>query len=189
MKPLFDMKSLASFDCGIGSLVEDYAFLYGWVALLRPARIAEVGTNHGVSTLVMAQALEDCEAPGHIFTVDINLAVLTIARRQIKEASLEHRITVIPGDVSKLPPEDFDLAFIDGDHSYEGAKRDLTALYERSRVLLLHDARQYPAVRKAAEEFSGERLFLSPPVGRCISKGQVVARTSPGWFVLIPPHA
>lgn len=35
---MFDVKRFAALNSGIGSLIEDYAFLYGWVSLLRPAR-------------------------------------------------------------------------------------------------------------------------------------------------------
>lgn len=184
---MFDPKRIAQLDSGIGSLIEDYAFLYGWTAILRPSRIVEIGTNTGVSSIVMAHALEDMEVDGTIHTVDINPSVIETARRQIAEAGYSTRIKVILGDVSALPPGRFDLAFIDGGHSYEAVYKDLEVLHPKCDVLLLHDANKYPDIRRAAGQFAGERLFLSPVVGRQFSKGSIVAESSPGWLALIPP--
>ena len=53
---------------------------------------------------------------------------------------------------------DFDLAFIDGEHTYEGAVRDLRNWGSRVRpggLILMHDVRdRFPGVMKAFEEFS-----------------------------------
>lgn len=183
---MLDLKEVAKFDSGVGSLVEDYAFLYGWVCLLRPKRIAEVGTNHGISAIVMARAMADCDEEGSVFTVDVDPEALAVARRQISESGLSERIVVAQGDVSALPTGDFDFAFIDGNHSYPYVRHDLKELHPRCKVVLLHDAVQCPDVRRAADEFGGQRLFVSPPPGRQFSRGQVVARTSPGWYILFP---
>lgn len=184
---MFDPEKVSALDSGVGSLIEDYAFLYGCVSLLRPARIAEVGTNRGVSAIVMAQALEDMGADGTVYTVDVSADQLAVAMRQIISSSVSHRISVIHGDVAALPDGRFDLAFIDGGHKYPAVRRDLEALHPRSSFILLHDAMQCPDVRKAADEFEGGRLLISPPSGRQFSGGKIVARTAPGWYVLIPP--
>lgn len=183
---MFDPEAVGRLDSGIGSLIEDYAFLYGWTCLIRPRLVAEVGTNFGVSSIVMARAMKDMGSEGRIYTVDVNERAIEVARKQAAEAGMADVIEFIHGDVHRLPHFNFDLAFIDGDHSYAAAKQDIAALYLRSRIILVHDAFQYPDVRRAAEEFPGQRLFVAPPPGRQLSKGGVVARTSPGWYVIVP---
>lgn len=186
-KPLFDFSRLMELDGGIGSLLEDYAFLYGFICLYRSKRIAEVGTNTGISSIVMAQALEDCGEEGHIFTVDLDPEALSTARRQISGFGLENRITAIQGDVTALPAGNYDLAFIDGGHIYQDVKRDLEVLYPRSSLVLLHDAVISPDVKRATEEYAGQKTLLSYPVGRHYSFGKMTpTRTAPGWYILVP---
>jgi predicted O-methyltransferase YrrM len=183
---MLDLDRLKSLDSSPGSVVGDYCFLYGWVCLLRPERIAETGTSHGLSSIVMAQALQDMGVNGEIFTVDTNAEALIVARRQINAFGFSDRVKIACGDVSALAGGRYDLAFIDGDHTYDAARRDIEALHGRTSVLLLHDASLCPGVRRAADEFPGRRLLIASAVGEQWSGGCVVYQSAPGWYVLIP---
>ncbi len=48
----------------------------------------------------------------------------------------------------------FDLAYIDGDHSYEGCKKDLIAWYPKVKRFFIGDDYDKSGVRKAVNEFS-----------------------------------
>lgn len=73
----------------------------------------------------------------------------------------KNRASIIRGSSIDILPtlkDKFDFIYVDGDHSYEGAKRDL----ELSLPLLKEDGKiivddlQYPSVRKAFQEFIKE---------------------------------
>lgn len=84
--------------------------------------IVETGTNHGCSTIMLAQALRDLGCGGSVHTVEIDPEVQSIARRNAAEAGLEQYVEfhvgssrdVLPGLVGTL--ETIDLAFLDGSH-------------------------------------------------------------------------
>ncbi len=48
----------------------------------------------------------------------------------------------------------FDLAYIDGDHSYEGCKKDLIAWYPKVKRFFIGDDYNKPGVKKAVDEFA-----------------------------------
>ena len=150
---------------GTGCTYEDYVFLYGLTSLLQPKRIAEVGTHVGAASIVMARALRDAEAEGHIWSCDVNPGFLKRAERQIELNGLSRYISLLEGGAPVLPPGRFDLSFIDGDHTYDAVQRDLAELLPRSRVVVLHDPQSNPdGVGRACIE-KGKGLLLNTPPG------------------------
>jgi len=78
----------------------------------------------------------------------------------IRENNLEGIVIPIRGDSSYTlgihENESIDLAFIDGDHSYDGATRDLKAVYPKMKpgsFILCHDATTGSPVRDAIANF------------------------------------
>lgn len=74
--------------------------------------------------------------------------------------NLENIIIPIRGDSAYTlnihKDESIDLAFIDGDHSYEGALKDLTTVLPKMKkdgIILCHDCRPGNDVSKALREF------------------------------------
>lgn len=88
-------------------------FLKWLLALMRPARILEVGTAVGFSALLMAEyAPPACR----IVTIENYEKRIPIARENIARAGREAQITLLCGDAAELLPtlsEPFDFIFMD----------------------------------------------------------------------------
>ena len=83
------------------------------VAALRPARVLEVGTAIGYSTLHMARALPD---DGVIVTLERDPERVTQARGYWDRAGVADRIELVEGDALQTLPAlegSYDLAFVD----------------------------------------------------------------------------
>jgi predicted O-methyltransferase YrrM len=172
---------------GIASLqLDEAALLYG-LARRVPAgsAVAEIGRFKGGSTLLLASALPD---GAELWSYDLHVALradlsgpqldseLTAA---LNRYGLSDRVHLVVGDsrVVEPPPRAPVLVFVDGDHTYEGARAD----YERwSRVvapgghLLFHDAvdsggygNTYPGIARLVEEIErdDETLERQPGAG------------------------
>jgi len=129
-----------------GSVMRSHTLLLYEIALeSKPDNILELGVGtKGQSTQIFLSALEENEN-GRLFSIDINV------RRSIYER-IEDRFgkywTMIIGDshsqivYNQVKDIKFDLIFIDGDHSYEGVKKDFemyVPLLKDGGLLLMHD--------------------------------------------------
>ncbi|MFI3176547.1 MAG: O-methyltransferase [Eubacteriales bacterium] len=83
------------------------------LAIKQPKSILEVGTAIGFSTLLMSEyAPTDC----HITTIENYEKRIPIAKKHIKEAGKEERITLIEGDATQVLQElkgSYDFIFMD----------------------------------------------------------------------------
>ncbi|MBR0596644.1 O-methyltransferase [Sinanaerobacter chloroacetimidivorans] len=90
------------------------------IRLKKPARILEIGTAVGYSSICFASALPNVE----ITSLEINQAMYRIASENIEKAGLTHRIRLILGDARKnlktltaaiknVETEGYDMVFID----------------------------------------------------------------------------
>ena len=89
-------------------------FLAWLVHTAKAARILEIGTAIGYSTLWLARAAE--KHNGHVITIDMNLARRQEALNYFARAGQTGRITSLAGDARKILPGlegPFDLVFID----------------------------------------------------------------------------
>lgn len=143
---------LRNFRSGLG---DSGWLLHGMVRAQKPEVCVEIGSAHGYSTCLIALALEQNLA-GHLWAVDPhlpndwsdsdaadtyrslrgNLAAIGQAARRVHIVR-KRTAEALPD----LPPK-VDFAFIDGDHSYEGAKFDWQALQPRMTpfgVVVFHD--------------------------------------------------
>ena len=151
---------------GDGCTAEDYMFIYGLVCTLRPKLIAEVGTNKGASAIIMSSAMEMFDINGQIFTCDIRKEYYEIAIREIQKAGYSNKVNVLHGQVNKLPNLMYDLAFIDGDHSYEGTKADFDYLKDKCKYILFHDVYSCEGKQQLFNELEGEKIsFTGRPPG------------------------
>ncbi len=80
-------------------------------------RIVEVGTLAGFSAIELAGGMH---ADGHLWTIENDAKHAAVARKNIAEAGLETRITVVDGDgvegLARLEAEGpFDVVFVDAD--------------------------------------------------------------------------
>jgi len=175
-----DLKSL---DVGSGSCIQDYAFLYGITQLISPKIIVEVGTNFGVSSIAMALAMRESDAPtGHIYTFDI-ADHSEIVNKQFEKAGVQDIITYFPGktsdNIKDLNIKHVDMCFIDGDHTYNGALKDYKILYPLCDYMVFHDIncnmesrRQFydiPRDRVAIINRPGGHVWLNSKLDRQVS--------------------
>ena len=99
-----------------------YALLTSLSPSMSDHVVVESGTNRGLSTIVMAQALKDLEVEARVDTVDIDPDNSAAARDHVEAAGLSDYVNFHVGDsqefladlVEQVPHIDF--AFIDSDH-------------------------------------------------------------------------
>jgi predicted O-methyltransferase YrrM len=131
-------------DEGIISMnIRQVAYLFGVVRAMVPARVLEIGRYKGGSTLVIAAAMG---GRGRFWSIDIagaghHLESPGIGRPiadQVKDActrwGLSVDVLVADSRTVEIETGALDMVFIDGDHSYEGAKGDFERFGRRVRV-------------------------------------------------------
>ena len=87
--------------------------------LMGARRVLEIGTFTGFSALSMAEALPD---DGVLLTCDVDPMATTTARSFFDRSPHGRKITILLGPalatIAELPPDPFDLAFIDADKEH-----------------------------------------------------------------------
>jgi predicted O-methyltransferase YrrM len=160
---------------GVASLqVDEAALLYRLARDAADGPFVEIGRFKGGSTFIFASALPDGV---ELWSYDLHVALRPDLPgeqldRELRDAlarfGLEHKVHLIVADSRKVEPPStaIEVLFIDGDHSYEGAKADFdrwSAYVRRGGHVLLHDAvdsggygNVYPGVARVAGEISRE---------------------------------
>jgi predicted O-methyltransferase YrrM len=167
---------------GIASLqLDEAALLYRVAREAGPGTLAEIGRFRGGSTLIAAAAMH---GEAELWSYDLHVPLRPdlpgdLLDRELLAAlrryGLDSRVHLVVGDsrTAELPPPPVVLLFVDGDHSYEGARAD----YERWRDaiapgghLLFHDAldgcrfgSHSAGVARLAAEVEHERDFERLP--------------------------
>ena len=165
-------------DHGVASLrFDEAALLYRLVRDAGVATIAEIGRFKGGSTLLMASAM----APGStLWSYDLHVPVRddlagidldAELRDALQRLGLEAGVNLMVGDsrAVDIPPGPIDVLFIDGDHSYEGARADSERWGPHVREgghMLFHDAvdlggyaTSFPGVERAVAEVAAGGFF------------------------------
>ena len=102
-----------------GRILYSLAFKY-------PGLILEIGSDLGVSTRYIHQGLDDALEqshtlePAHIYCVDP-------IHKWPEDASWPRRHRIVGYSPSDIPLLEYDWAFIDGDHRYDGVMADIAA--------------------------------------------------------------
>lgn len=146
--------------------VEDHHKLYE-AAYHARGNIVEIGRFCGRSTCILGLGMRDSGSDLPIYSIDYSPRDLAVAQQNLRRYDLFDATTLIQGDsatqVSRLPAP-FDTVFVDGDHAYEGVRRDIDALLPlvvQGGVLLFHDfyhagnATGEYGVQRAVEESDG----------------------------------
>lgn len=138
-------------NCGVWSDIQDHLPLLHHSAR---GNVLEIGVRGGASTSALLSGVE--KHGGHLWSVDINNCRIFdhpqwtfIQANSIKEK--ERILSAIPDDLEVL--------FVDGDHSYEGCLSDLLAFGPRAKTIFVHDCEcpdTFPGVRQAFDEFASK---------------------------------
>jgi MMP 1-O-methyltransferase len=124
---------------------EDALKLYelGWFS---DGPILEIGTYCGRSTIIMATAITDRGADGHVISLDNDPALAPLARRSVEVHAVQDHVLLVCASarvfLSALPEFRTTLVFVDGDHSAAGVEADLAEIEGRvapGGLLLFHD--------------------------------------------------
>lgn len=159
------MRELDKIEGHVG-LNEGYLMFKIAKSLKDGAVILEIGAFKGKSTCFIAKGIGSKRIQFYTIDTWFNDGGM----REAKEDTFPHflkntapfkdRIIPLRGysyEIRKTWPDEkmIDLLWIDGDHSYEGVKRDIQdwlPLLKRNHVVCFHDYRDAPGVRNAVEE-------------------------------------
>ncbi len=156
---------------GVASLqIDEAALLYRLARDVRTGPVAEIGRFKGGSTVVFAAALPDGV---ELWSYDLHVALrpdMTGEQldRELDDAlrrlGVRDKVHLLVGDsrIVEPPHGPLELLFVDGDHSYEGARADFARwgdFVAAGGHLLFHDAvdtggygNVYPGVARAVAE-------------------------------------
>lgn len=104
--------------------------------------IVETGTNHGATTIVLAQALIDAKCDGEVLTFELEPANVEKAKINAEKAQVSDRIRFFTGDSAKQMPaaiaglSDLRFAFLDASHLFDDVMRE----FELIQPILTDDA-------------------------------------------------
>lgn len=93
--------------------------------MINPQRILEIGTFTGYATLCLAEGLAE---DGRLFTLDINIELEDMVRKNFADSPYNDKINYILGDAAETLnqlDEVFDLVFIDADKKNNGTYYDM----------------------------------------------------------------
>jgi predicted O-methyltransferase YrrM len=112
-------------------------------------------------------------------------------RQVLERAGLHDRVCLVVGDANEVQAEEaYDFAFIDGDHSYEGARRDHNRWGQRVRpggYLIHHDmakARRHASQWTDLARLRGEILSRQGATFKLVAEEgslSVFQRTGHDW--------
>lgn len=156
---------------GVASLqIDEAALLYRLGRSATTGPVVEIGRFKGGSTFIFAASMRDGV---ELWSYDLHVALRpdlpgerldAELRAALDHYGLAHKVHLIVGDsrTAQPPARPLELLFIDGDHSYEGAKADYEVWGPRVRPgghMLFHDAvdtggygNVYPGVAQLVSE-------------------------------------
>lgn len=149
-------------------IIEYLPLLYGYVRLYKSARVQEIGTRTGNSTLAFLAAAE--VVGGHVWSVDIDRDVPGNPNgmgpfRHSPLWTFTCGDSIDPG-VAGCQPEQIDVLFIDSEHGFVQTLAELRTYAPRlvaGGTALLHDTRlafDNYGVRHALDDYCAERNLV-----------------------------
>ena len=146
--------------------MNDYGFepynelLYSLPFLVDAKVIVETGFGQGGSTQLFLKALSELDNPEerHLYTIEkfMDYPSLPLGRREVKSnieaMNFKAKWDLIEGDsfdIGRNFRQDFDLLFLDSDHSYETVRDELNTFGMKTKSLIITDDANYPDGRIA----------------------------------------
>jgi predicted O-methyltransferase YrrM len=120
-----DAKTKTGFTIGYPGWGIIYHLLLGALSPTNKNVIIETGTNWGMSTVFLAQALKDSGREGTVHTIEIEEENFEKAKQTFVEAEVGNYIKQYLGDSKAILPQVLDsvdlvdVAFLDGSHLYQ----------------------------------------------------------------------
>ena len=139
------------------------------------AVILEIGAFKGKSTCFIAEGISSCNCEFYTIDTWYNNGMQGHGQDVFPEflkntKAYGEKIKPLRGysyELRKIWPEErkIDFLWIDGDHSYQGVKRDIKdwlPLVKKNAIICFHDYRDEPGVKKAVDELraAGEIRFI-----------------------------
>ncbi len=146
-----------------GFLSQREAELLYKIAHDKAGNIIEIGSLHGRSTVVLAEAIKDSDKSGKVFAIDpgyMDIQSLVNFQKNISHFGVDkyiQPITISSEEANKNWHDPVDFLWIDGDHTYKGAELDFL-LWEPylkiGGIIAYHDVTfNHPDVRKVVAKY------------------------------------
>jgi predicted O-methyltransferase YrrM len=136
--------------------IEVFDFLYGFVRMIKPEHILEIGTFEGDTAIAMAKGLKE-NGDGRIITLDVKDFG---QEKNIEDMDLTKYVKCVKDKptefLDNLPDKYFDMSFIDDGHTYDECMRDLKnshRLIKSQGYILGHDILEIQGVHLAYSLF------------------------------------
>lgn len=139
---------------------DEAGYLFKIARSIKDGNILEIGRYAGGSTILLATAIE---SKSRLTSIDKNPQNDDELKKILKESGLLKKVNLIVDDSTSVSKEQkFDLIFIDGDHTYDGVKRDYE--YWRGALkteahLIFHDSthsRKFTSWQPGVEKLMNE---------------------------------
>lgn len=141
------------YNCKHWSDIQDHLPLLKAAAV---GNVMEIGVRAGMSTTALLAGLE--EKGGHLWSVDLDDCSHRFKNHP--QWTFIRSDSILESDYLKSQvPNDLQLLFVDGDHSYRGCMADLENFAPRAKRVFIHDCDcpdTFPGVRKAVEEYAAK---------------------------------
>lgn len=136
-----------------------YEWYYALARHFRPTSIFEIGVRFGYSLLSMIKGAGECLKT--VTAWDINQMTNTVATMNIRvrtRSAIHPNLNIEKNNSQKYQELPFcaDMAHIDGDHTFEGAKHDIEMCADKCRVILIDDYEYIASVKEATDSFIRE---------------------------------
>ena len=154
-------KSIGAIASGVMSNKKKCHILFNLVNAFQPGTVIELGTSLGLSTMYMAKANEKSV----VYTIEADPAIYKLARLLFERNNVPNIhlindtfVNVLPDLLKKV--EKVDLAYIDGNHSYEATINHFNLLLNRCHsksIFVFDDIYWSDQMLKAWEEIKNKQ--------------------------------
>lgn len=159
----FSPAKWSNVEFGEASSLEEYAFLYGFAALLRPKTMLEIGTSTGLGTTALLAGASICGEKPQLTTIDIQS--YPFKDNMAKILDIDYQIDAIIGKSEDILKElvdkesFFNLCLIDGGHDYQTVSKDWYYARHLSEIFLFHDSDSEEGVSQLIDEIKKDPGF------------------------------